>query len=114
MSEIKFTELNLIPEMQRAIDELGFENPTDIQAEAIPKIREGRDIIGKSQTGTGKTLAFDMAQLNGNTVYFRTGSGDGTTSCIAIVPALDIAVTLNANGNADLMALANVLLDILQ
>jgi len=55
MSEIKFTELNLIPEMQRAIDELGFENPTDIQAEAIPKIREGRDIIGKSQTGTGKT-----------------------------------------------------------
>jgi len=63
MSEIKFTELNLIPEMQRAIDALGFENPTDIQAKAIPKIREGRDIIGKSQTGTGKTLAFAIPAI---------------------------------------------------
>lgn len=63
MSEIKFSELNLIPEMQRAIDELGFECATDIQAEAIPRIREGRDIIGKSQTGTGKTLAFAIPAI---------------------------------------------------
>ncbi len=58
MSELRFSELCLIPEMQRAIDELGFECATDIQAEAIPVIREGRDLIGRSQTGTGKTLAF--------------------------------------------------------
>ena len=63
MSEVKFSELNLIPEMQRAIDELGFECATDIQAEAIPRIREGRDIIGKSQTGTGKTLAFAIPAI---------------------------------------------------
>ena len=63
MSEVKFSELNLIPEMQRAIDELGFEFATDIQAEAIPKVREGRDIIGKSQTGTGKTLAFAIPAI---------------------------------------------------
>ncbi len=63
MSEVKFSELNLIPEMQRAIDELGFEYATDIQAEAIPRVREGRDIIGKSQTGTGKTLAFAIPAI---------------------------------------------------
>ena len=63
MSEVKFSELNLIPEMQRAIDELGFEYATDIQAEAIPMVREGRDIIGKSQTGTGKTLAFAIPAI---------------------------------------------------
>lgn len=63
MSEVKFSELNLTPEMQRAIDELGFETATDIQAEAIPVIREGRDVIGKSQTGTGKTLAFAIPAI---------------------------------------------------
>ncbi len=63
MSEVKFSELNLIPEMQRAIDELGFDCATDIQAQAIPRIREGRDIIGKSQTGTGKTLAFAIPAI---------------------------------------------------
>lgn len=63
MSELKFCEMNLLPEMQRAIDELGFETMTDIQAEAIPVIREGRDIIGKSQTGTGKTFAFAIPAI---------------------------------------------------
>lgn len=63
MSEVKFTELGLLPEMQRAIDELGFETATDIQAEAIPAVREGRDVIGKSQTGTGKTLAFAIPAI---------------------------------------------------
>ncbi|MBQ8506365.1 MAG: DEAD/DEAH box helicase [Clostridia bacterium] len=63
MSEVKFSELNLLPEIQRAVDELGFETATDIQAEAIPRIRKGRDIIGKSQTGTGKTLAFAIPAI---------------------------------------------------
>ena len=63
MSEVKFSELNLLPEIQRAVDELGFEAATDIQAEAIPRIRDGRDIIGKSQTGTGKTLAFAIPAI---------------------------------------------------
>ena len=63
MNELKFSELGLIPEMQRAIDELGFEQTTDIQASAIPLIRKGADVIGKSQTGTGKTLAFAIPAI---------------------------------------------------
>lgn len=63
MNELKFTDLNLIPEMQRAIDELGFEQPTDIQAAAIPLMRTGVDVIGRSQTGTGKTIAFAIPAI---------------------------------------------------
>ena len=58
MSEITFESLNLIPEMQRAVTEMGFTEPTDIQSQAIPMLREGLDVIARSQTGTGKTMAF--------------------------------------------------------
>ena len=63
MNELKFSELGLIPEMQRAVDELGFEQTTDIQASAIPLLRTGADVIGRSQTGTGKTLAFAIPAI---------------------------------------------------
>ena len=63
MNELTFSELNLLPEMQRAIEELGFEQTTDIQAEAIPLLRTGVDVIGRSQTGTGKTLAFAIPAI---------------------------------------------------
>lgn len=63
MNEMTFSQLNLLPEMQRAIDELGFEQTTDIQAAAIPMLRSGVDVIGRSQTGTGKTLAFAIPAI---------------------------------------------------
>ncbi|MGN0803297.1 MAG: DEAD/DEAH box helicase [Candidatus Faecivicinus sp.] len=63
MNELTFSELNLLPEMQHAIEELGFEQTTDIQAEAIPLLRTGVDVIGRSQTGTGKTLAFAIPAI---------------------------------------------------
>jgi ATP-dependent RNA helicase DeaD len=53
-----FSELNLSPEMLKAIDKLGFEQASPIQAAAIPLLMEGRDIVGQSQTGSGKTAAF--------------------------------------------------------
>ena len=63
MNEMTFSELNLLPEMQRAIEEMGFEQTTDIQAAAIPLLRTGVDVIGRSQTGTGKTLAFAIPAI---------------------------------------------------
>ena len=53
-----FDALNLMPEMRRAIEAMGFTEPTGIQAQAIPLLRSGADVIGRSQTGTGKTMAF--------------------------------------------------------
>mgnify|MGYP005622653917 CR=1 FL=1 len=53
-----FEELNLSEELMFAIKRLGFSTPTQIQAEAIPLLMEGKDVIGQSATGSGKTLAF--------------------------------------------------------
>lgn len=63
MKELKFSELNLTPKVQRAIDEMGFETATAIQSQAIPVIRTGVDVIGRSQTGTGKTVAFSIPAI---------------------------------------------------
>ncbi len=60
MTNITFKELDLLPKIQIAMDELGFVDPTEIQSKAIPLIRTGIDVIGRSQTGTGKTLAFSL------------------------------------------------------
>ncbi|WP_406657421.1 DEAD/DEAH box helicase [Methanolobus sp. ZRKC2] len=49
--------------MEKGIEDLGFEEPTPIQAQAIPYIMEGRDVIGQAQTGTGKTAAFGIPAL---------------------------------------------------
>ena len=55
-----FAEMNLTEEVRRAVAAMGFENATQIQAESIPLIQAGQDVIGRSQTGTGKTLAFGI------------------------------------------------------
>jgi len=55
-----FTELGLSEELLKAIDKLGFEQASPIQAEAIPLLLAGKDIVGQSQTGSGKTAAFGI------------------------------------------------------
>lgn len=59
----KFDEMNLSEEVVTALEALGFEHSTLIQELAIPVALEGRDIIGQSQTGTGKTFAFGIPIL---------------------------------------------------
>ena len=54
----KFGELEIHPDVARAIDELGFMAPTPVQIKAIPALRAGRDLLAQAQTGTGKTAAF--------------------------------------------------------
>jgi ATP-dependent RNA helicase DeaD len=55
-----FSELGLSPEILKAIDKLGFEQAAPIQAEAIPLLLQGKDIVGQSHTGSGKTAAFGI------------------------------------------------------
>lgn len=63
MESITFRDLQLSTSMEKAIEDIGFEEPTPIQAQAIPYIMEGRDVIGQAQTGTGKTAAFGIPAL---------------------------------------------------
>src|ERR1700744_4232512 len=58
-----FKDLGLNPAIQQALDELGYEDPTPIQGEAIPQLLDGHDVIGQAQTGTRKTAAFGLPLL---------------------------------------------------
>ena len=60
---MKFDELELQSSLLRAVTEMGFEEMTPIQAQAIPVVLSGQDIIGQAQTGTGKTAAFGLPIL---------------------------------------------------
>ncbi|MFZ5881689.1 MAG: DEAD/DEAH box helicase [Chloroflexota bacterium] len=60
----EFTSLNLRPELTQAIAELGYTEPTPIQAGMIPLMLTGVDVIGQAQTGTGKTAAFALPILH--------------------------------------------------
>jgi ATP-dependent RNA helicase DeaD len=60
---IPFKDLGLAPEIQQALDELGYEEPSPIQEKAIPELLAGHDVIGQAQTGTGKTAAFGLPLL---------------------------------------------------
>ena len=62
--ELKFSELALSKEVAKAISAIGYETPSPIQAQAIPHLLEGRDILGVAQTGTGKTAAFALPLLS--------------------------------------------------
>lgn len=57
---MQFSEMNLNPEILRAVEEIGYTEATDIQVGAIPVLLEGKDLIGRSSTGTGKTAAFGI------------------------------------------------------
>ena len=59
-----FDDLNLAPAILKAVHEQGYETPTPIQAQAIPAVLEGHDLLGGAQTGTGKTAAFTLPMLH--------------------------------------------------
>ncbi|NCC06635.1 MAG: DEAD/DEAH box helicase [Clostridia bacterium] len=63
MSENSIEAMNLSTELARAVNLMGFESLTPIQSQAIPVIREGHDLVARSQTGTGKTVAFGIPAI---------------------------------------------------
>ncbi len=63
METVRFEELGLTPEIEKAVKAMGFEEASPIQTKAIPAIKEGIDVIGQAQTGTGKTAAFGIPML---------------------------------------------------
>ena len=61
---MNFTDLGLAEPLVRAVREHGYETPTPIQAQAIPAVLEGDDLLGGAQTGTGKTAGFTLPMLH--------------------------------------------------
>ncbi|MEF9929756.1 MAG: DEAD/DEAH box helicase [Massilia sp.] len=60
---VRFVDFGLAPEILRALTDQGYVHPTPIQAEAIPVVMQGRDVMGAAQTGTGKTAGFSLPIL---------------------------------------------------
>jgi ATP-dependent RNA helicase RhlE len=91
---MSFAQLNLSAEILRAIADQGYTQPTPIQAQAIPPILEGKDIMGGAQTGTGKTAGFTLPMLH------RLQPGGSTSAsparhpirALILVPTRELAV----------------------
>lgn len=62
---MRFSDLNLSSELLRAIDDLGFKSPSEVQEASIPIILEDRDVLAQAQTGTGKTASFGIPMIEG-------------------------------------------------
>lgn len=89
---MKFHELSLAPELLRAVEELGFEEATPIQAMAIPEALAGKDVMGRAQTGTGKTAAFMLPTLQ------RLRGGEGLRALV-LCPTRELAIQVSESAS---------------
>ncbi len=85
---MEFKELSIKSEVIKSIEEKGYSNPTDIQEKIIPLILKGKDVLGQSQTGTGKTLAFATAILT-KVIY------NHITQALILVPTRELAIQIS-------------------
>ncbi len=81
-----FSDLHLGEALLRALQEVGYEAPSPIQAATIPRILEGRDILGQAQTGTGKTAAFALP------ILARIDLAAGTPQALVLAPTRELAI----------------------
>jgi ATP-dependent RNA helicase DeaD len=84
-----FSELGLSSELLKAIEKLGFEQAAPIQAEAIPPMLQGRDVVGQSQTGSGKTVAFAAPAIE------KVAVEDRATQVLILCPTRELAVQVS-------------------
>ena len=90
-----FQELNLLPQLLRAVDDMAYRAPSPIQAAAIPPVLSARDLIGCAQTGTGKTAAFAIPILQ--LLSSRTGSGHFPIRALILTPTRELALQIKEN-----------------
>ena len=92
--EVKFSELGLDPKILKALDDMGYEKPTPIQAKAIPAALQQRDVLGIAQTGTGKTGAFTLPTMH------KLASGRARARmprCLIVCPTRELAAQVAEN-----------------
>ena len=83
-----FKEFNFKDTLNQAIEAAGFKEPSPVQADAIPLILEGHDLIGQAQTGTGKTAAFGLPVI-------QQMSGNKGVEALVIVPTRELAMQVS-------------------
>lgn len=98
-SSLKFSELSLIEPLQKAIADSGYTTPTPIQAQSIPPLLEGRDLLGCAQTGTGKTAAFALPILQRLTLKAGWQQGKNIRTLI-LTPTRELALQIQESFKA--------------
>ncbi len=86
----KFSDLQLHPSILQALKDEGYTEPTPIQADAIPAVLQGRDVLGTAQTGTGKTAAFSLPMLH--TLGERGSKGKRFIRGLILAPTRELAL----------------------
>ena len=81
-----FKELGIAPEILKAVEDMGFEEPSPIQKAAIPIALTGKDLIGQAQTGTGKTAAFGIPILE------RIDTSKPGPQAVVLSPTRELAI----------------------
>lgn len=89
MKTTSFADLDISPEFLNAINDMGFEEPTNIQIESVRIMHSGKDVIGQSQTGTGKTAAFGIPCLE------RIDENDRSLQCLVLCPTRELAIQIS-------------------
>ena len=85
-SSISFSDLGIHELVLKSVEEAGYETPSAIQAETIPHLLEGKDLIGQAQTGTGKTAAFSLPLLS------RLDLSSKDTQILVLAPTRELAI----------------------
>ena len=83
-----FKDFNFKEVLQQAISDAGFKEPSPIQADAIPVVLNGKDIVGQAHTGTGKTAAFGLPIIN-------MMAGNKGVEAVVIVPTRELAMQVS-------------------
>ncbi|NJK91172.1 MAG: DEAD/DEAH box helicase [Blastochloris sp.] len=89
MTNKTFADLGISPELLQAVGKLGYEQPSPIQADAIPMILSGENMIGQSQTGSGKTAAFAIPAIE------KADPNDRNTQILILCPTRELAVQVS-------------------
>ena len=84
-SALAFAELGLSPEMLRALDDVGYDTPSPVQAQTIPALLAGSDVVTHAQTGTGKTAAFAVP------IVERIDRGRPGPQAVVLTPTRELA-----------------------
>jgi len=85
---MQFQEFGISREILRAVEDLGFEEPTPIQGLAIPLLLQGKDVTGQAQTGTGKTAAFGIPLIE------RIDTSERTVQALVLCPTRELAIQI--------------------
>ena len=95
MTDTTFADLGLADALLRALDTAGYKHPTPIQAQAIPEVLNGGDLLAAAQTGTGKTAGFTLPILQRLSTSEVSGRRAGCPRCLVLTPTRELAAQVH-------------------